>query len=363
MDINYNILSFIEILGVLQGLVLGLLLLIISLKKQKPAIFLGLFIVAFSLHFLPIILEDLQLTKHYPKLRLLPVNAVWIGIPLFFIYVQKISIFSNEKILYRILYPGIFASIVQLIIFLLPIKIKLEIKNSSYLNLFLLFGILYTFCIVLYTLNFIRRHNKEVKNQYSSTEHKKLNWAALFLICFCIPTILVIRSHFFEPSYSLRILTACISVSLLYWVSIKGGRQINVLPVISKNNNPNEAQAGISEEVLQNIVTQTNKHIILSRIYKNKELTIVDVAESLKVHPRRISTAINKICEQNFNSYINQFRIDEAIKLILKLDTNNLSMEGIGSEVGFHSKSAFYSAFKKITNTTPTEYKNQHSKA
>lgn len=362
MDINYNVVSFIEILGVVQGLVLGLLLLIPSLKKQKPAIFLGLFILAFSLHFLPIILEDLQLTKYYPELELLPLNAVWIGIPLFFIYVQKISIFSPEKTPYKILYPGILACIVQSIIFLLPIKIKLEIKNGPYLNLFFFLGILYTFGIVFYTLNYIRRHNKEVENQYSSTEHKELHWVALFLICFFIPTLLVIRSHFFEPSYSLRILTACISISLLYWVSIKGGRQINILPILSKKDSPNETQAGIQDEVLQEVVTQTNKYIILSGVYKNKELTIVEVAEALKVHPRRISTAINRICEQNFNSYINKFRIDEAIKHILKLDTNNLSIEGIGSEVGFHSKSAFYSAFKKITDTTPTEYKNQHSR-
>lgn len=95
-----------------------------------------------------------------------------------------------------------------------------------------------------------------------------------------------------------------------------------------------------------------------SESFVKSELTIVDVAKDLRIHTKQISTAINKVHHQNFNSYVNQFRIEKAIKLLREQDTN-LSIEGIGYEVGFHSKSAFYAAFKKVTGTTPTKFKEK----
>ena len=89
------------------------------------------------------------------------------------------------------------------------------------------------------------------------------------------------------------------------------------------------------------------------------ELTIIDLSEKLKVHPKRISASINTIFNENFNSYVNQLRIKKAKFLLTDQASSYFSIEGIGKEVGFHSKSAFYSAFKKVTGTTPTKYKER----
>ena len=357
MDLNYNFLSLIEALGLIQGIILGVLLLIINRNKQKSTFFLGLFILVFCLHYMPIIIDDTNLTEYYPKLELLPLNTIWMGYSLLFIYVQKISVFSRKKIAYKLLYPGIIAFLAQTIIFLLPVETKLYIKDSVYLNLFFLLGMLYSLGIAMYTLRFINRHAKEVKNQYSSTEYKQLYWIALFIIFSFVPILMMLWSHFLEPSYNLRLITACISVVLLYWVSIRGIMQANILPIIAKSSPLKTQTSSIPYTVLQEVVNKASNYIVSSEAYKNKELTIVDISENLNIHPRRISTAINKIRKQNFNSYINEFRINKAKKLILNQKMDNLSIDGIGDEVGFHSKSVFYYAFKNNTGTTPSRYK------
>lgn len=57
---------------------------------------------------------------------------------------------------------------------------------------------------------------------------------------------------------------------------------------------------------------------------------------------------------QNFCDFINSYRVEEAKKILLK--KNNLSIEGIGYEVGFKAKTTFYTSFKKFTGKPPTKY-------
>jgi AraC-like DNA-binding protein len=41
------------------------------------------------------------------------------------------------------------------------------------------------------------------------------------------------------------------------------------------------------------------------------------------------------------------------------LHNENLSLEGIGFEVGFNSKSTFFATFKKIKEVTPAQFKSK----
>ena len=66
---------------------------------------------------------------------------------------------------------------------------------------------------------------------------------------------------------------------------------------------------------------------------------------------------INDNLHKNFTDYINEYRIEEAKQLIQ--DNSLYTIEAIGNQSGFNSKSAFYKAFKKITNTTPAKFKKQ----
>jgi AraC-like DNA-binding protein len=98
------------------------------------------------------------------------------------------------------------------------------------------------------------------------------------------------------------------------------------------------------------------------KLYLNPELTIVDLAERIGEHPRLVSTSINRSCGENFNRFINKYRVEEARLRLLNSDVAHLNMEGIGIDAGFNSNSSFYTAFKKELNMTPLQYlKNSKS--
>jgi AraC-like DNA-binding protein len=63
------------------------------------------------------------------------------------------------------------------------------------------------------------------------------------------------------------------------------------------------------------------------------------------------------VYQKNFFNYINDLRIAKAKKMLNGDQHDKLSIEGIAKVVGFQSKSSFYTAFKKTTGITPTEYK------
>ena len=92
--------------------------------------------------------------------------------------------------------------------------------------------------------------------------------------------------------------------------------------------------------------------------YKNPDITLEKVARDLSVNVRILSQIINESCNNNFNGYINEFRIKEC--LIQLSDKNNKkTVLEILYDSGFNSKSAFYTEFKKHTSVTPQEYRNK----
>ncbi len=92
--------------------------------------------------------------------------------------------------------------------------------------------------------------------------------------------------------------------------------------------------------------------------YLNPSLSLTGLANDLSIPHRELSQIINEEFGQHFYDFLNRYRVDES-KRILKdpVNSKNTILE-ICYSVGFNSKSAFNTAFKKHTGITPTEFKN-----
>lgn len=91
------------------------------------------------------------------------------------------------------------------------------------------------------------------------------------------------------------------------------------------------------------------------KLYLNKGINLNELAVYLETNRTYLSAAIQSVLRINFTGLINKYRIYEARK-ILTIHNQVLSIEGIAHEVGFNSKSAFHTAFKKHTGVTPAEF-------
>jgi AraC-like DNA-binding protein len=90
------------------------------------------------------------------------------------------------------------------------------------------------------------------------------------------------------------------------------------------------------------------------KLFLNPQLTLSETAKELNVTAHTLSQVINEKYNKSFNGYINELRIESAKMLLIS--NKNFTIEGVGYESGFNSKSSFFTVFKKMTGQTPAEY-------
>ena len=146
----------------------------------------------------------------------------------------------------------------------------------------------------------------------------------------------------------------------LYFFSFKAFRNPNLfehVPLSAKE------KFGIQNEKKENHpCTEENSSRIISEMenqqfYLNEELTLHSFAKEINMSSRLISSCINKNMGQNFNEWVNNYRVDKALQIIKSDEKNSLSIEGIGSDSGFKSRSAMYAAFNKKLGHSPGYYR------
>ena len=114
----------------------------------------------------------------------------------------------------------------------------------------------------------------------------------------------------------------------------------------------------IQDTDAQNLTTDLERLMDEEALYKTPNLKIDDLADRMNIGVNLLSQLINDKLGQNFPSFINTYRIQEAQRLLSSEEFNHLTIEAIGYEVGFNSKSAFYTAFKKLTGQTPVAFRS-----
>ncbi len=363
MDINFDIVTVLNILELFLGITFGLLIIIIDVKKKNNALFLGLFILVTGIQVLPDILIEIPYFSKNIFLDNITTLFIWLKMPLLYIYVQRVSILPKKKISYWLLIPGIIEIILSIILLFLDEKSQLYIKDSIGHILYVLGGILFAIVIVVKTFKHSNRHLKELQNQYSSIEYRRLKWVKHYTLFFFItlfivfPTVIAINESYID------IVGAIIGLIFIYWAAIKGLLQDSV-PSLYQNERIIENKSGTvtlkKEEVFNNVEANTIidrlKNIVkTNELYKKNDLTIIDVAEELDMHPSKLSKIINACLNQNFNNFINAYRIEYS-KRLLQENYDKMSIEGISLESGFKSRSSFYVAFKKHAKITPSVY-------
>lgn len=121
----------------------------------------------------------------------------------------------------------------------------------------------------------------------------------------------------------------------------------------------------LKTQIIRDNFSQFNDDIELERlrvlfevekIYTKQKLSVKEVATHLHLPERYVSGLINLYHNSSFNSYVNAFRVKEALQRINDPRQHNKTLLGIALESGFNSKSSFNSVFKATTGKNPSDF-------
>jgi AraC-like DNA-binding protein len=88
--------------------------------------------------------------------------------------------------------------------------------------------------------------------------------------------------------------------------------------------------------------------------YKDPNININRISRQLNLPARAVSNSVNRVKNQNFSQYVNQFRILDACSL---LESTETSVTEIMFDAGFQTKSTFNREFLSFTGKSPSDYR------
>jgi len=117
------------------------------------------------------------------------------------------------------------------------------------------------------------------------------------------------------------------------------------------------ADKKIDDNKANTLLEQLYAYMRDQKPYRNPALKSLDVAAQLNISTHQLSQLLNDNLGKSFAIFVNDYRIEEAKRIIR--DNTKYTLEAIGNESGFNSKSTFYTTFKRIVGKTPAKYKEQ----
>lgn len=145
-----------------------------------------------------------------------------------------------------------------------------------------------------------------------------------------------------------------IGVSLIFgfnllWFLILRGRnkklEINYIPTKVPIPDPQDLLEKDTNEIVAYI----------SKNYTNPDLNLRMIRKSLRIPENKISQLLKERFELSYKDYINQIRLEEAKRLLVK---GGLNINEVSIACGFGSIATFNRLFKEKIGATPTEFSN-----
>lgn len=212
------------------------------------------------------------------------------------------------------------------------------------------------------TWRHLRRYRTRLRDLFASTENHEMRWINVLMLLYVTSWLLPLAAVF--SNWALRtpmppILSYLINLTLIGVMTLWGIRQ---RPVASGSQTPapqqSYAKSALPPEMIDRIAGKLRRAMYDERLFLNPNISLSILARHIGASQNYISQVLSVEIGENFFDFVNGYRVREAQKLLHGTDATILQ---IAMDVGFNARSSFYTAFKRHTGVTPSEYRKSLS--
>jgi AraC-like DNA-binding protein len=140
-------------------------------------------------------------------------------------------------------------------------------------------------------------------------------------------------------------------VLFIYWIAFAGYYRTKLIYFRERPESH-----GLSVKEAKNYLSQLQEAMETRKLYLDPELTLEKFSEQIAIPAKTISLVLNHHVQSTFNTFVNQYRINEVKKKLSAGDTSHLTISGIALDSGFNSQATFQRVFKNMTGITPKQF-------
>ena len=356
-------------------------LILIKKHKTRPDHVLLTWIGVIVIHMFLFYLDYTGISYQYPHILglALPIPALH-GVLLYFYTIELIG--KNVQVTFRKVLPHLIPFFVLILLAIPYFRMsgpeKVEVYRQGgkgfewYMaiqtGVFMICGFAYSIASIIE----IRKYRRQLLDSFSNVDKKMLRW--LEYLAIGLAMIWLVSAFFGD---------AIVFGAVVLFVLFIGYFGINQYPVFhsiaspiiigptpaasrkeisledteeADDNLEKYSKSKLRDEEASNVISLLEKVMTTQKPFTNADLTLNELADSIKVTPNHLSQSINTLCGKTFYHYINNYRISEFLKLSAMPENRKFTYQGLASQCGFASKTTFNKYFKLQTGKTPSEY-------
>ncbi len=388
--------------GFSQSLLVAVMLIAYARSNAEPRFYLGVFVGLYGLTFLAEITAETGILAAAPGITAPLIAAPMFLGPLLYLYITKVvnpdGPLTEPSNWRHFIAPSI-GAVFATGLWLVPSDalgafITQDVEPATLVDLLivliLVVILLTTFIITLVYIikgyGLLNANSARIRDEFSNLDRKRLRWLRVSLVNIALLWVVTMAADWTDISEAPAGFVALIVWELLsfYVMAILGLRQGVIFgpqpsppapvtpappggapddpdtgPVLSDGQQEAEqkySKSGLTRRDMERIAAKIRQAVHTDGIYRNSDLSLTQLSKCIGVQAPYVSQTLTQEIGSTFYDFIAQARVRAAMEMLADPDSSE-SVLSIALAVGFNTKSTFNSAFKRVSGTTPTEWR------